>query len=469
MHRVQRVPVTESQGRIHTSAAGVLVLPEAEDGRRPDRPERPAHRRVPVQRPRRPEREHHRLGRPHHPRADRHRRLLPEREEPAPEQGAGHAHPAGPAARRRRRRRPTPPRRPSARARSARSTAPSGSAPTTSRRTASPTTASGFKAYNLDQVLDGDLDAVIQALVDADMEREARRIIDAHDLLLDEIARATARLAEAGVPSPRADAEEHRGVRPRGAAGRAARGARRATSTRCSGRASPGGRPASRCSTSPGGPTSATWSWRSGPGVFVPRPETEVVAGWAIEHAACDGRRRPGGRGSRHRLRRHRAVHRPGGARAAVHAVEVDPRGLRPSATPATSRSSTTAAGSALHLGDFADALREPRRHGRSGGQQPALHPDGASGSRVPEDARLRPAAARCGAGRRRPRRGPGGRADGHGGCCAPAGASPWSTATSRAPGLLGLRRGERLARHPQPPGPDRPGPLRHRPPRGTD
>lgn len=31
VHRVQRVPVTESQGRIHTSAAGVLVLPELED------------------------------------------------------------------------------------------------------------------------------------------------------------------------------------------------------------------------------------------------------------------------------------------------------------------------------------------------------------------------------------------------------------------------------------------------------
>jgi peptide chain release factor 1 len=31
VHRVQRVPVTESQGRIHTSAAGVLVLPEAAD------------------------------------------------------------------------------------------------------------------------------------------------------------------------------------------------------------------------------------------------------------------------------------------------------------------------------------------------------------------------------------------------------------------------------------------------------
>ncbi|MDQ1682846.1 MAG: peptide chain release factor 1 [Frankiaceae bacterium] len=31
VHRVQRVPATESQGRIHTSAAGVLVSPEAEE------------------------------------------------------------------------------------------------------------------------------------------------------------------------------------------------------------------------------------------------------------------------------------------------------------------------------------------------------------------------------------------------------------------------------------------------------
>ncbi|MDT4918764.1 MAG: peptide chain release factor 1 [Pseudonocardiales bacterium] len=31
VHRVQRVPATESQGRIHTSAAGVVVLPEADD------------------------------------------------------------------------------------------------------------------------------------------------------------------------------------------------------------------------------------------------------------------------------------------------------------------------------------------------------------------------------------------------------------------------------------------------------
>ncbi len=31
VHRVQRVPVTESQGRIHTSTATVAVLPEAEE------------------------------------------------------------------------------------------------------------------------------------------------------------------------------------------------------------------------------------------------------------------------------------------------------------------------------------------------------------------------------------------------------------------------------------------------------
>ena len=31
VHRVQRVPVTESQGRVHTSAAGVIVVPEVED------------------------------------------------------------------------------------------------------------------------------------------------------------------------------------------------------------------------------------------------------------------------------------------------------------------------------------------------------------------------------------------------------------------------------------------------------
>ena len=31
MHRVQRVPATETQGRVHTSAATIAVLPEAEE------------------------------------------------------------------------------------------------------------------------------------------------------------------------------------------------------------------------------------------------------------------------------------------------------------------------------------------------------------------------------------------------------------------------------------------------------
>lgn len=30
-HRVQRVPITETQGRVHTSTATVLVMPEIED------------------------------------------------------------------------------------------------------------------------------------------------------------------------------------------------------------------------------------------------------------------------------------------------------------------------------------------------------------------------------------------------------------------------------------------------------
>ena len=31
VHRVQRVPVTETQGRVHTSAASVIILPEADE------------------------------------------------------------------------------------------------------------------------------------------------------------------------------------------------------------------------------------------------------------------------------------------------------------------------------------------------------------------------------------------------------------------------------------------------------
>ena len=70
-HRVQRVPVTESQGRIHTSSATVTVLPEADEVDVVDRPERPPGRRVPLVRTGWSVGQHHRLRGAHHPQADR--------------------------------------------------------------------------------------------------------------------------------------------------------------------------------------------------------------------------------------------------------------------------------------------------------------------------------------------------------------------------------------------------------------
>ena len=69
-HRVQRVPETESQGRIHTSTATVAVLPEAEEVEVHDRPLRPADRRLPLHGSGRPVGQHHGLGGAHHAQAD---------------------------------------------------------------------------------------------------------------------------------------------------------------------------------------------------------------------------------------------------------------------------------------------------------------------------------------------------------------------------------------------------------------
>jgi release factor glutamine methyltransferase len=102
------------------------------------------------------------------------------------------------------------------------------------------------------------------------------------NLLLDEIARATARLAEVGVASPRADAEElaaavHRVRRaelhsvPDGAFdARFWEGVARREA----------GEPLQHIT---GRAYFRYLELRVGPGVFVPRPETEVVVGWAID------------------------------------------------------------------------------------------------------------------------------------------------------------------------------------------
>ena len=73
VHRVQRVPDTEAQGRIHTSAATVAVLPEAEEVDITINDERSQDRHPARRRRRRPARQQDRIRDPHHASADRHR------------------------------------------------------------------------------------------------------------------------------------------------------------------------------------------------------------------------------------------------------------------------------------------------------------------------------------------------------------------------------------------------------------
>lgn len=91
VHRVQRVPVTESQGRVHTSAAGVLVYPEPEEVEEIQIDE--SDLRIDVYRlgQGRPGRQHHRFRRAHHASAHRDRRDVSERALAAAEQGARYA------------------------------------------------------------------------------------------------------------------------------------------------------------------------------------------------------------------------------------------------------------------------------------------------------------------------------------------------------------------------------------------
>jgi release factor glutamine methyltransferase len=176
------------------------------------------------------------------------------------------------------------------------------------------------------------------------------------NLLLDEIARATARLAEAGVASPRADAEELaaaiHGVRrselhtvPDGAFdARFWEGVARREA----------GEPLQHIT---GRAFFRYLELRVGPGVFVPRPETEVVVGWAIDALRDMDVKDPVavdlGTGSG-AIALSIAQEVP---RSRVHAVEKDPRAYM----HATRNVETIDERGRvrLHLVDFADALAD--------------------------------------------------------------------------------------------------------------
>ena len=158
-------PVTESQGRIHTSSATVTVLPEAEEVDVRHRPERPQDRRLPLDGSGRAVGQHHRLGRADHPPADRasswpcRTRRARSRTGPRPWSCSG----PGCSRSSRTGSRPSCP-TPDA-ARSAAAGARRRSGRTTSRRTGVTDHRIGLTIYKLDKVLAGELDDVIDALV----------------------------------------------------------------------------------------------------------------------------------------------------------------------------------------------------------------------------------------------------------------------------------------------------------------
>ena len=175
-HRVQRVPETESQGRIHTSTATIAVLPEAEEVDVADRPERPPDRRLPLLRAGRPVGQHDRLGGADHPQTDRDRRLDAGREVPAAEPRQGDAGAAGAPAGEADRRTAGSRSPPSARPRSAAASGRRRSAPTTSPRAGSPTTGSSTPRTTSTGCCNGELGEFTNAL---SAEEKRRRLEDA--------------------------------------------------------------------------------------------------------------------------------------------------------------------------------------------------------------------------------------------------------------------------------------------------
>ena len=299
VHRVQRVPVTESQGRVHTSAAGVFVAPEADET--VDVPISDADLRVDVFRSSGPggqsvnttdsavrithlptgivvscQNEKSQLQNKEQAMRILRARLL----------AAARATADAAAADARRSQVRTVDR--SERVRTYNFS---------ENRIADHRV--GYKAYNLDAVLDGDLDAVLDALENAD---RAERIgsasaaghgrsgtVVSRESLRAAIVSASATLDAAGVPTPRVDAEELAAF----LIGRAADPARHDAAGRVE---LGGGLPRPRRPQGASGSRCSTWSARcrsagpgsgSGPGVFIPRPETESLVGWSIDAIAA--------------------------------------------------------------------------------------------------------------------------------------------------------------------------------------
>ena len=92
VHRVQRVPETESQGRIHTSTVTVAVLPEADGRGSQYRRKRSEDRYPPFERCGRAARQQNGIVHPHDPPSHGHRGFVPGRALADQEQGKGDAH-----------------------------------------------------------------------------------------------------------------------------------------------------------------------------------------------------------------------------------------------------------------------------------------------------------------------------------------------------------------------------------------